>query len=80
MNFLFWTCWIVDLLIVAVAVMGRGFRASFGAGTDLNTIVIGLCGLAVVAALVLRLAGRPRSALVVALVPLADLLVLYWIE
>jgi len=80
MGFLFWTCWIVDLLIVALAVLGRGFRASFGAGTALNTIVIGLCGLAVIAALVFRLAGRPKPAMIIVLVPLAALLVLYWME
>jgi uncharacterized membrane protein YozB (DUF420 family) len=78
--FIFWTCWIIDLLLLLLAFGGKGFRSGFGADTSLNGVVIVITGVVLAASLVLQFSGKHRSALLVAALPLAGMLALYLME
>ncbi len=40
MTSLFWLLWVINVLLLKVAIGGMGFRSSFGAGVDLNILII----------------------------------------
>lgn len=59
MNALFWIFWVMDLLLLILAISGASFRSSFGGGTELNTIVIiGLVAI-LVGSLFFKFSQRP---------------------
>ena len=77
-SFLFWVLWIMDLLLLLVAVLGKGFRDSFGAGTATNVWVMIVLIAALVGSLVLRYGmKKPMGALAVAAVPWIIMLIMY---
>lgn len=80
MTFIFWACWIADLLLLLLAFGGKGFRSGFGADTSLNGVVIVITGVVLAASLVLQLSGKHRWALLVAALPIAGILTLYLFE
>ena len=61
MVFLFWVLWVFDLLVLFLAILGKGFRSSFGAGIDLNVVVIISLVLVLGGSLLLRLVLRQKS-------------------
>lgn len=77
MAFLFWSFWIFNLLLLLLAMFGKGFRSDFGAGVDLNNVII--IGVIIVLAFStwLRLGGKPKSISLV-VVALPALIVLAW--
>ena len=78
MPFLFWVLWIINLLILALAFVGKGFRSSFGAGIDLNVLFI--IGLVIVlfGSLMVRYAFKQKAiSLVVVSIPLLVVLIMY---
>lgn len=80
MGFLYWALWIVDLLILMLAIWGKAFRSGFGAGVGLNSFVI-ICLLIILGgSLWLRLVLRKKelSLLMVSLPVLAMLLLYIW--
>ena len=78
MPFLFWTLWIIDLLLLALAFVGKGFRSGFGAGIDLNVLfIIGLI-IVLIGSLVFRYAFKQKAiSLVVVSIPLLVILIMY---
>ncbi len=81
MNFLFWICWVLDILIIGLLVLGSGFRSSFGASTDLNSWLLILIIVIAGSSLVLRFLLKHRNiSLAVAAVPLIVLVLMYLFE
>jgi hypothetical protein len=78
MSFLFWILWIINLMLVALAILGKGFRSSFGAGIDLNVLVIIVLLAILAVSLILKFAFKQKwTSLVVVSLPLLAVLVLY---
>jgi hypothetical protein len=81
MTFLFWTCIIIDILLVALTVAGSNFRSSFGASTDFNTIALIVYGLSIAGAIICRFAVKPKwVSLLIAALPVLILFLLYLFE
>lgn len=81
MSFLFWLLWLTNLLLLMVAFLGKGFRSSFGAGVDLNVLLIMALIIVLVGSLILRIAVKQKwISLVVVSLPLCMMLVLYLFE
>lgn len=40
MNALFWILWVINILALLMSIAGKGFRSDFGAGVDLNVLLI----------------------------------------
>lgn len=81
MNFLFWLCWVINVLIVLLAFIGKGFRDSFGANAVLNIFIM-VCMLAILAgSLVVRFGVKQKSvSLVMVMLPLLAMLIWYVID
>lgn len=78
MVFLFWTLWIMNVLLLILAVVGKGFRESFGAGVNLNVLIISLTLIVLIASLVLKFSAKQKwISLVVVALPVLALLVMY---
>lgn len=78
MVFLFWTLWIMNVLLLILAVVGKGFRESFGAGVNLNVLIISLTLIVLIASLVLKFSAKQKwISLVVVALPVLALLVIY---
>ena len=78
MVFLFWTLWIFDLLLLLLAILGKGFRSSFGAGIDLNVVVIISLVLVLGGSLLLRFVLRQKGvSLSVAALPVLIVMGMY---
>ena len=81
MVFLFWFLWIINLLLLLLAIMGKGFRESFGAGVDLNVLVIIGTIIILIASLVLRYGVKQKTmSLVVVALPAIALLIMYLVD
>lgn len=78
MNFLFWAIWIVNLLLLLLAILGKNFRSGFGAGVDLNVLFIIVLLAILVGSLILKFAVKQKwISLVVVSLPLLAVLVFY---
>lgn len=78
MVFLFWTLWIMNVLLLMLALVGKGFRESFGAGVNLNVLIISLTLIVLIASLVLKFSAKQKwMSLVVVALPVLALLVIY---
>jgi len=81
MPFLFWTLWVINLLLLALATVGKGYRSSFGAGIDFNVVMILGLLIVLVSSLVLRFAVKQKAiSLVVVSIPLLVVLAMYIYE
>lgn len=81
MVFLFWTLWIMNVLLLMLAVVGKGFRESFGAGVNLNVLIISLTLIVLIASLVLKFSAKQKwISLVVVALPVLALLVIYMMD
>jgi hypothetical protein len=80
MTLLFWICWTIDLLLCALAVIGKGFADSFHKSSSVPWLTILIAG-CTVAGLVLQVFfKKPSYALMAAALPLVALLGLYFYE
>ncbi len=71
MAFLFWLFWIIDLLAALFLFWSIGFRRGFGAGTELNSVVLTGVVIVLAGSLVLRYGFKlPVWSLWVAALPL----------
>jgi hypothetical protein len=77
MSFLFWLLWIFNLLLLLLAFFGKGFRADFGAGVDLNNVLIIAVIFVLASSTWLRFGGKPKWISLV-VVALPALMVLAW--
>lgn len=81
MVFLFWTLWIMNVLLLMLALVGKGFRESFGAGVNLNVLIISLTLIVLIASLVLKFSAKQKwISLVVVALPVLALLVIYMMD
>ena len=81
MVFLFWLFWIFNFLLLLLAIVGKGFRESFGAGVNLNVLVIIGTLIVLAASLVLRFSIKQKPiSLVVVMLPAILLLIMYFID
>ena len=81
MTFLFWLLWMMNLLLLMVTIMGKGYRQSFGAGVDLNILIMVAILIVLLASLVLKFSAKQKwISLVVVALPAMILLVLYLID
>lgn len=80
MTLLFWICWIINLLLCAIAIIGKGFADSFHNKSSVPWLAILLVG-CTVAGLVLQVFfKKPIWALSAVALPLVAMLVLYVYE
>ena len=71
----------MNLLLLMLAIMGKGFRESFGAGVSLNTLIISLTLIVLIASVVLKFSAKQKwISLVLVALPLLALLVMYIID
>jgi hypothetical protein len=81
MSFLFWLGWGFNLLLLIIAFMGKGFRAGFGAGVDLNVLFIVVLIAVLAGSLILRFSVKQKwMSLVVVSLPICMMLFLYLFE
>jgi hypothetical protein len=81
MGLFFWIFWILDALLLALSVLGGGFKSSFGASSDLNTWVTILMFLVLILSLVLRFVFKLRlPSVLVAALPLLVMFVAYLVD
>jgi hypothetical protein len=68
----------MNLLLLMLAIMGKGFRESYGAGVNLNVIIISLTLIVLIASLVVKFNAKQKwISLVVVVLPMLALLVMY---
>jgi hypothetical protein len=81
MNFLFWLLWIVNVLLLLLAVAGSGFRSSFGANTDMNGMITILVIIILIASIWLKLSVRQKwISLAVVAIPVLFMFFMYLFE
>jgi hypothetical protein len=81
MSFLFWLGWGVNLFLLIIAFLGKGFRSSFGAGVDLNVLFIVVLIAVLAGSLILRFSVKQKwISLVVVSLPICMMLGLYLFE
>lgn len=81
MNFIFWLLWIIDLLLLGLIISGSGFRASFGASTDLNSWLTVIMIFILIGSMILRFPMKQVTiSLIVAGLPCFVMLCLYLFE
>lgn len=81
MSFLFWLCWMINVLLLLIAMVGKGFRSGFGAGVDLNVLLTIILIGVLAGSLILRFSVKQKwISLVVVSLPLSMMLVLYLFE
>lgn len=81
MAFLFWLLWIMNFLLLMIAIMGKGFRESYGAGINFNVIIIILTLIVLIASLVLKFGAKQKwISLAVVALPMLAILVMYIVD
>jgi len=81
MTFLFWSCWIINVLILIIAMIGKGFRASFGAGVDLNNLIIVFLFIILAGSLIIRFSLKHKGlSLFMVSLPVLAMVILYFYE
>ena len=81
MSFLFWLCWIINLLLLIMAILGKGFRSDFGAGVDVNVLLTIVLIVVLAGSLILRFSLKQKwVSLVVVSLPVCMMLVWYLFE
>lgn len=81
MSFLFWLLWFANLLLLIIALLGKGFRSDFGAGVDLNILVTMMLVVVLAGSLIVRFSVKQKwMSLVVVSLPICMMLGLYLFE
>ncbi|HQW26773.1 MAG TPA: hypothetical protein PLV75_12470 [Saprospiraceae bacterium] len=81
MSFLFWLLWLTNMLLLIIALLGKGFRSDFGAGVDLNVLLNIVLIVVLTASLILRYSVKQKwISLVVVALPICLMLIWYVIE
>lgn len=81
MAFLFWTFWIIDILLLALTVLGKNFRSGFGAGIELNIIILVFLLIILAASLWIWLVLKQKTiGVIVAGLPILVMLMYYFID
>lgn len=81
MAFLFGLLWLTNLLLLIIAILGKGFRSGFGAGVDLNSLLTIVLIVVLAGSLVLRYSMKQKwISLVLGSLPIMAMLLLYMFE
>jgi hypothetical protein len=81
MNAIYWTIWVLDFLLLGMAIAGKNFRSGYGAGVDFNTLFILLLMVAMAGSLVIRFGMKQKGfSLVLVSLPLLAMILLYLYE
>jgi len=80
MTAIFWICWIIDLFLCTIAIVGKGFANSFHQNSSVPWLSILLVGCTVAAFLLQVFFKKPVWALSLAALPLAVMLGWYAFE
>ena len=81
MNFLFWLLWIINILLLLLAIAGSGLRASFGANTDLNGFLTIFLIIILIASIWLKFSIKHKwISLVIVALPVIVLFLMYLFE
>jgi hypothetical protein len=81
MPFLFWALCTVNILLLLLAVLGKGFRSGYGAGVDINVIIMIGTLIVLVSSLVLKFSTKQKwISLVVVSLPVICMFVWYVFE
>ncbi len=81
MYFLFWLLWLTNILLLIIALLGKGFRSDFGAGVDLNILLIIVLIVVLTGSLILRYSMKQKwISLVVVILPICLMGIWYLIE
>jgi hypothetical protein len=80
MTLLFWGCWVIDLLLCAIAIVGKGFTDSFHKSSSMPWLAILIVGGTVTGLLFQVFFKKPSYALMAAALPLVAMLGLYVYE
>lgn len=81
MNFLFWLLFVVNLLLIGFMIWGIGFRASFGATTDWNSIALIVLILLQAGSLFVRYGEKkPHWSLCMVALPVMVLFIVYLLD
>jgi len=76
MTFLFWLCWVFDLLAAIFLLWAVGFRSGFGASTGMQQGLLLVLIVVLISGLILRFGERPRwISLGIVLLPIACLII-----
>ena len=71
----------MNLLLLMLAIMGKGFRESFGAGVSFNSLIIVLTLIVLIASLVLKFSAKQKwISLVLVALPMLALLLMYIVD
>ncbi|MCU0347117.1 MAG: hypothetical protein MUC59_09235 [Saprospiraceae bacterium] len=80
MTALFWICWAINLLLCAIAIVGKGFADSFHKSDAVPWLAIVLVACTIGGLLLQVVFKKPTWALLVAALPLLFMLGLYVFE
>ena len=80
MTAIFWICWIIDLLLCAIAIIGKGFANSFHQSSSVPWLGILLAGCTLGGLLLQLVFKKPVWALMTAALPLVAMFGLYVFE
>lgn len=81
MGILFWSLWVINFLLLLLAMLGKGFRSEFGAGVDFNVLLIIVLIAVMAGSLILRYSVKQKwISLVVVSLPVIMMLIWYVIE
>lgn len=77
---LFWICWVIDVLLCVIAIIGKGFADSFHESSSVPWLAILLIGCTIAGFLLQVFFKKPTAAFAVAALPLVAMLGLYLYE
>jgi len=80
MTILFWICWIINLLLCTIAIIGKGFANSFHASSSVPWLSVLLIGCTIGGFLLQVVFKKTAWALGLTALPLAVLLIMYLVE
>ena len=78
MSFLFYTFTVINILLFLFTLWGKGFRASFGASTDINVLMMLGYSVVIIASFVVKFGLKQKGwSVLVAGLPVIILFVMY---
>ncbi len=80
MSLLFWICWTIDVLLCAIAIIGKGFANSFHKSSAVPWLAILLLGFTIAGFCLQVFIKKPVWAVSAAAFPIVFMLGLYFFE
>ena len=81
MNFLFYILTLINILLFIFTAWAKGFRSSFGAGTDLNVLMMLGYGIVIITSCIVKFGLKQKGwAVLVAALPVIILFAMYLLD